>query len=95
MLAAAGGEATILTERGDDLMIDRTTFDVATARSNTERITVRDGQLKRYHFSVRTFALTELHEWLLAAGFTSVSAYGNDGEPFTLTSRRMVVVAQA
>src|SRR5439155_9123834 len=59
VLAAAGGEATILTERGDDLMIDRTTFDVATARSNTERITVRDGQLKRYHFSVRTFALTD------------------------------------
>ena len=42
VLAAAGGEATILTERGDDLMIDRTTFDVATARSNTERITVRE-----------------------------------------------------
>ena len=95
VLAAAGGEATILTERGDDLMIDRTTFDVATARSNTERITVRDGQVKRYHFSVRTFALTELREWLLAAGFSSVTTYGNDGEPFTLTSRRMVVVAQA
>ena len=51
--------------------------------------------MKRYQFSVRTFAFTELRDWLLAAGFTSVSPYGNDGEPFTLTSRRMVVVAQA
>jgi SAM-dependent methyltransferase len=95
LLAASGGQATVLTERGDDLMIDRTTFDVQTARTDTERIAVRGGRVRRYHFSVRTFAFNELRDWLLEAGFRSVSAFGNDGEPFSLASRRMIVVAEA
>ena len=96
VLAAADGSAAILTERGDDLMIDRTTFDIDSARSNTDRITVRDGRVKRYHYSVRTFAFNELRDWLSEAGFSSVSAFGNyRGDPFSHESRRMIVVATA
>lgn len=93
LMAHTGGQATALRERGDDLLIDRTTFDMATARTETERIVVRDGQVRRYWFSVRTFAFTELRNWLLEAGFAEVAGYGGEGEPLSLGSRRMVVVA--
>ena len=93
LIAAAGGHAVVLTQRGDDLLIDRTNFDVTTGRTNTERISVRDGRVRRYPFSVRTFAFTELRDWLLEAGFAEVVGYGAEGEPFTLSSRRMVIVA--
>jgi SAM-dependent methyltransferase len=93
VIAATGGHAVALTQRGDDLLIDRATFDVATGRTNTERISVRNGRVRRYPFTVRTFSFTELRDWLLQAGFAEVLGYGTEGEPFALTSRRMVVVA--
>jgi hypothetical protein len=62
---------------------------------NTERISVRDGRVRRYWFSVRTFAFAELREWLLHAGFAEVDGYGAEGEPLALGSRRMIVVASA
>jgi SAM-dependent methyltransferase len=95
VMAASGWPPVTLRERGDDLLIDRTTFDVASARTNTERIIVRDGSVRRYWFSVRTFAFTELRDWLLDAGFGEVAGYGAEGEPLALGSRRMVVVARA
>ena len=95
VMMAAGGQAIALRERGDDLLVDRTTFDVATARTETERISVRAGRVRRYWFSVRTFAFTELRDWLLEAGFAEVAGCGGEGEPLSLGSRRMVVVASA
>src|SRR5262249_26053330 len=47
-VAAMGGRVTVLRERGDDLLVDRTTFDVNTARTETERISVRNGNVRRY-----------------------------------------------
>jgi SAM-dependent methyltransferase len=93
VMAATGGDAVALTQRGDDLLVDRTSFDLATSRTNTERITVREGRVRRYPFTVRTFSFTELRDWLLQAGFADVVGYGPEGDPFALTSRRMVVVA--
>jgi SAM-dependent methyltransferase len=95
LIAATGGPAVALLERGDDLMVDRTTFDTASGRTNTERIAVRDGRVRRYRFDVRTFAFTELRDWLLQAGFAGAAVHGEDGEPFALTSRRMIVLASA
>jgi len=92
-MAPIGGTLTSLREHGDDLLVDRTTFDVHTARTNTERIVVREGRVRRYWFGVRTFAFTELRDWLLAAGFAEVTGHGAEGEPLALGSRRMVVVA--
>jgi hypothetical protein len=95
VMAAVGGQALVLKELADDLLIDRTTFDVETGRTNTERISVRDGCVRRYWFSVRTFAFTELRDWLLDAGFVDVDGYGAEGEPLALGSRRMITVATA
>jgi hypothetical protein len=35
----------------------------------------------------------ELRDWLLAAGFTTVTGYGEDGQPLTADHKRMVIVA--
>ena len=92
---AVDGYAVALVERGDDLLVDRTTLDPATGRTETERISVRGGRVRRCHFSVRTFTVPELRGWLLDAGFAEVAVHGPGGEPFDLGSRRMLVVARA
>jgi hypothetical protein len=39
------------------------------------------------------FGFPELSDWLLAAGFTTVTGHGEDGQPLTADHRRMIVVA--
>lgn len=84
--------ATVL-ELGDVLMIDHRRLDPLTGRSVSERILIRDGQVRRMPYFVRMFTFPELRDWLLAAGFGTVAGYGEDGEPLTLDSRRMITVA--
>ena len=81
-------------ERGDDIMVDRRSFDVVTGRLESDRIVVRGGRTRRMHFSVRLFTFTELRDWLRSAGFSSVGGYDKvSGEPLTPETRRMLVVA--
>jgi SAM-dependent methyltransferase len=84
----------LAAERGDDLVIDRSKFDPLAGRVYTERIVLRAGRLRRIPFFVRLFTFTELRDWLLTAGFGTVDGYGDDGMPFSMTSRRMIVTAQ-
>jgi SAM-dependent methyltransferase len=83
----------VVSERGEDRMIDRHRFDVQTSRSYDERTTIRDGNERTFEFSVRMFTAAELRDWLLTAGFREASAYGEDGEPLTMEHRRMTLVA--
>jgi SAM-dependent methyltransferase len=83
-----------IAERDGDFMLDRSEFDEASGRIETERIVIRDGRVRRFRFFVRTFTFTELRDWLLQAGFGSVEAFGLEGEPFSLESRRMITVAR-
>ena len=84
----------VVTERGEDKMIDRHRFDIQTSRSLDERTIIRDGKERTFTFSVRMFTAAELRDWLLDAGFREAIAYGDDGEPLTLEheGRRMTVV---
>jgi hypothetical protein len=75
-------------------MIDRGAYDPLTGRAPTERIVIRDGRVRRFHFSVRLFTFAELSDWLLQSGFERVDGYGMDGEPLSLESRRMIAVAR-
>jgi len=95
LILNAGGTSTYVHERGPDMLVDRTTFDSSTGRMSTARISIRGDRVRRYRFGNRTFAFTELREWLLDAGFTGVAGFGAEGEPLALESRRMVVVATA
>jgi SAM-dependent methyltransferase len=82
-----------LMERDGDLAVDRHRFDPLTGRNHTERFHVRGGRMHRVEFSARLFTFTELRDWLLDAGFSSVDASGPEGEPLALETRRMVVIA--
>ena len=84
---------SVVSERDVDLVIDRSSFDAATARAITERTVVRDGRVRRFHFSVRMFLAPELRDWLVDAGFASVECCDHEGEPLTANSRRMVTIA--
>jgi len=81
-------------ERDGDYMIDRMRYDVLTDRNHTERIIVRDGQIRRMRFFVRLFTYPELATWLRQAGFRHVDGYDQNGQALTSESRRMVVVAE-
>ncbi|MGE5135633.1 MAG: SAM-dependent methyltransferase [Gemmatimonadota bacterium] len=82
-----------VTERNGDLLIDQHRLDPLTGRSDAVWTFVRDGAVRRVPFSVRLFTFPELRDWLLAAGFATVDGYGEDGQPLTAASRRMITVA--
>jgi SAM-dependent methyltransferase len=84
-----------LMEAGDDVMIDRVTLDALTGRTETDRFIVRDGRVRRAHFSLRVPAFRELEEMLRAAGFSAVAGHGDAGGPLTGLSTRLIVVATA
>lgn len=82
-----------VTREGEALMIDEREWDPLTGRSNAWRTVIRDGQTRRISFFTRLFSFTELRDWLLQAGFQSVTGFAGDGTPLTRTSRRMILVA--
>jgi SAM-dependent methyltransferase len=81
-------------ERDGDFLIDQRRLDLLTSRIVVDRAIVRDGQTRHVPYFVRMFTYTELRDWLLAAGFASVSGYGPDQNPLSIDSRRMIVVAR-
>jgi SAM-dependent methyltransferase len=81
-------------EPDGDLLVDRHRFDPLTGRNLVERTIVRGGTVRRVPYFVRMFTYPELRDWLLAAGFTEVAGYGEDGEPLNAEHRRMIVVAR-
>lgn len=83
----------LVTEREGNYMLARNRYDALTNRIYTERIIIRDGQVRRGQYFVRHFTFPEIRDWLLQTGFSEVEGYGYDGEPFALDSRRMIVVA--
>jgi len=83
----------LVTERDGNYMLARTNYDALTNRTHTERIIIRDGQVRRGEYFIRNFTFPEIREWLLQTGFSQVEGYGYDGEPLAVNSRRMIVVA--
>jgi SAM-dependent methyltransferase len=82
-----------MSERGGDLQVDRHRFDLLTGRAETDRFIVRGDRIRVVRFSVRAFNFTELPEWVLDAGYSSVDVSGQEGEALDLQVRRMVIVA--
>jgi SAM-dependent methyltransferase len=76
-----------------DMVVDRYHVDALTARLEAERTIIRDGRSRRLSFVKRLFGFPELRDWLLAAGFVAVGAWGEDGQRLTADHRRMIIVA--
>lgn len=56
---------------------------------------VRDGEERSFDLSHRIYSGQELHEGLLAAGFSEVALYGGfDGRPYDRGSEKLVAVAR-
>ncbi|WP_324736338.1 methyltransferase domain-containing protein [Thermococcus sp. SY098] len=82
-------------EKGKDMMIDITDFDVFSGRANTKRILIRDTKRREFSFSVRIYTFTELKELLKRAGFEIEKVYGGfDGRELSLNAPRIIVVAR-
>lgn len=85
----------MVIEKGNDLMIDRNTFDSATGRLTNRRIVIRGGKRRDKPFFVRLYNPTEIKELLSRAGLTIHKIYGDwDAKPFTSNSGRMIIVAK-
>ena len=84
-----------LTEKGEDVMLDKNTFDPITGRVNTQRIIFREGVRREGRFFLRIYSATELRTLLLRVGFSAVRFFGDwDSEkPFDGRSFRLVAVA--
>ncbi len=76
-----------------DMLVDRYHLDAVAGRFEAERTVIRSGRTRRVNFVKRLFGFPELRGWLLAAGFSAVTGYGEDGQPLTADHKRMVIVA--
>jgi SAM-dependent methyltransferase len=76
-----------------DMLVDRYHLDALAGRFEAERTVIRSGRTRRVNFVKRLFGFPELRDWLLAAGFTNVTGYGEDARPLTAEHKRMVILA--
>ena len=92
-LASYCPSRVVAARENGDMLVDRYHLDALTGRFEAERTVIRSGQARRVNFAKRLFGFPELRDWLLAAGFTAVTGYGEDGQPLTGDHKRMVIVA--
>jgi ubiquinone/menaquinone biosynthesis C-methylase UbiE len=92
-LASYCPSRVVAARENGDMLVDRYHLDALTGRFEAERTIIRSGRTRRVKFVKRLFGFPELREWLLAAGFTAVAGYGEDGQPLTADHRRMIIVA--
>jgi hypothetical protein len=83
----------LAARQNGDMLVDRYHLDALTGRFEAERTVIRSGRARQVTFVKRLFGFPELRDWLLAAGFTAVTGYGEDARPLTAGHRRMVIVA--
>ena len=81
-------------ERDGNYMVDQRRYDVHSGRVYTERLILFEGQQSKMRFFVREFSYHELAAWLGQVGFQYVSGYDWEGQPFSLQSQRMILVAE-
>jgi SAM-dependent methyltransferase len=83
--------SSVVSQRGEDLMIDRHRHDALSGRMHNQRTVIRKGKVRSFQFSHRIFTFPELRDWLLSVGFQEVQGFGPDGTPLTQEARRMIV----
>jgi len=85
----------VVVQRGDDTMVEVSTFDSVRGRMVIERTTHRGGVVGRASYFVRLPTPPEWVVWLEDAGFRDVTFRAGGGGPLELDSWEMVVVATA
>lgn len=84
----------MITERQEDLMIDRISFDPKTGRTLNRRIYLKNGKRIDAPFSVRIYSYTEINELMRKVNLSIEEVYGGwNKESFSNQSYRMIIVA--
>lgn len=86
--------ASEVIEKSSDLLINRYSFDVLTGRFHNRRIIIRNGIRKDKPYSIRLYNATEMCALLDLAGIASYNLLGEDNQPISARSRRMLVIAR-
>ncbi|MER0477462.1 methyltransferase domain-containing protein [Streptomyces sp. Edi2] len=84
-----------ILRRGQDMAIDVQELDAEASRYYAEKTTIRDNKVERARYSVRMFTAPEISEWFRSAGFSHTRVMDGTGAPFTVSSRRLVVLGTA
>lgn len=83
-----------ISEDGDEILVERWTCDLLSNRAEVRQIRIRNGQTDESTRFVWIPTFPEAERLLRQAGFTEVRAYGPGGQPLTMESETMLVVAQ-
>jgi SAM-dependent methyltransferase len=80
-------------EKGNDLLINRFSFDVLTGRFHNRRIVIRNGVRKDKPYAIRLYSATEICPLLNRVGLVDFSLLDENSQPVSAGSRRMLVIA--
>jgi len=81
-------------EKDGGLLINRLSFDPLTGRFHNQRILIRDGIRKEKPYAVRLYNATEVCVLLDRAGLVDYQLLGEDSQPLSAHSRRMMILAR-
>jgi ubiquinone/menaquinone biosynthesis C-methylase UbiE len=83
-------------EADGSLVLARTELDLLTSRYKTvEKVLRPDGRQIQRPYTFRSYTLTELAQLMRSAGLEPTQTWGDfDGSPYSLESRRMIVLAK-
>ena len=85
----------VVVHRGDDTMVEQSTWDPVSGRMVIDRTVHRDGSVRHASYFVRLPTPPEWVVWLEAAGFRDVTFRAGAGGPLQLDSWELVVIASA
>ncbi|MDD3730777.1 MAG: methyltransferase domain-containing protein [candidate division Zixibacteria bacterium] len=85
----------IITDKGEDLMLDRNSFDSATGYIHDRRTIIRNGHRKDFKFSIRLYNPSEIKLILEQAGLKVIKTFGSwDSQKLTGDAWRMIIIAE-
>ena len=85
----------LTTQVGEDVRVEISEFDCVEGRMETDRVVIRDGEVRRSHSSIRIPTITELRSWLLDAGFSATTFTARDGQAPSIFRPRLIALATA
>lgn len=84
-----------ILEKGEDLLLDRLSFNERTGRMTNRRIYLKDGYTTNASFSLRLYNYCEIAALLAAARFDIVEVFSDwNATPMDYKSKKMVIIAE-
>lgn len=82
-----------VTEKGEDLMIDRLSFDPLTGTTTNQRTYLKDGVRYDTPFTMYSYHFQDLERMISCSGLEIEQVFGGwKQEPFDATARRMILI---